>query len=186
MTTPPVDRSLGDEAQLEGAVGLIVVGLALLGIFLHYALRIDGRSSESGNVEVTDPGALGPPDRLEIARNVLSRDARRGRIRRDISRTNRLSGLGDSGESVVTIRASKAICMQSSTLPPLWIYGKKGCPFSQRALEHHRETGRRVRYVDIADEPDRIPELLAYSRGERAVPVIVDGDQVTIGFDDGL
>jgi glutaredoxin len=30
-----------------------------------------------------------------------------------------------------------------------------------------------------------LQRMLAHSRGRRSVPVIVDGDQVTIGFDGG-
>lgn len=31
-------------------------------------------------------------------------------------------------------------------------------------------------------DPDKFDEMLAYSRGKTQVPVIVDGDKVTVGF----
>lgn len=30
--------------------------------------------------------------------------------------------------------------------------------------------------------PDKIDEMLAYSKGKTEIPVIVDGDKVTVGF----
>jgi glutaredoxin len=45
----------------------------------------------------------------------------------------------------------------------------------------------RVQYVeiDISKQPDRIPELLEFSNGERVTPVIVENGQVIIGFKGG-
>ncbi len=63
------------------------------------------------------------------------------------------------------------------------IYGKLSCPFTELALEHYRNRGQAVIYVDLDREPDRLPELLAYSGGERLVPVIVRGDEVDLGFE---
>jgi hypothetical protein len=36
--------------------------------------------------------------------------------------------------------------------------------------------------VNVAREPGRIPEMLGHSKGRRAVPVIVEGGKVTIGY----
>ncbi|MEQ8766294.1 MAG: glutaredoxin [Planctomycetota bacterium] len=63
------------------------------------------------------------------------------------------------------------------------IYGKLSCPFSERALEHYHNLGCAIAYVDLDREPDRLPELLAYTRGERLVPVIIRGDVVELGFE---
>lgn len=37
-------------------------------------------------------------------------------------------------------------------------------------------------YINVKKNPVDLQRMLAYSGGRRAVPVIVDGDQVTIGF----
>jgi arsenate reductase-like glutaredoxin family protein len=39
--------------------------------------------------------------------------------------------------------------------------------------------------VDVIDDAARLKDMLAYSKQERRIPVIVDGGQVTIGFDGG-
>jgi glutaredoxin len=36
--------------------------------------------------------------------------------------------------------------------------------------------------VNVKKTPADLERMLAYTKGRRAVPVIVDGDQVTIGF----
>ena len=37
-------------------------------------------------------------------------------------------------------------------------------------------------YVNVKKSATDLQRMLGYSKGRRAVPVIVDGDQVTIGF----
>ena len=37
-------------------------------------------------------------------------------------------------------------------------------------------------YVNVKKNAADLQRMLDYSKGRRAVPVIVDGDQVTIGF----
>ena len=46
---------------------------------------------------------------------------------------------------------------------------------------------RKVTYeeVDLSQQEDRIPELLALTKGERITPVIVENGAVTIGFKGG-
>ncbi|MBP7530015.1 MAG: hypothetical protein KA801_18990 [Syntrophorhabdaceae bacterium] len=34
----------------------------------------------------------------------------------------------------------------------------------------------------MEEDPDRFDEMLTYSGGKEQVPVIVDGDKVTVGF----
>jgi glutaredoxin len=34
----------------------------------------------------------------------------------------------------------------------------------------------------VYEEPEKLEEMLTYSRGKIEVPVIVDGDKVTVGF----
>jgi hypothetical protein len=51
-------------------------------------------------------------------------------------------------------------------------------------MEYRR---RRVGYVevDVSKQPDRIPDLLELTNGERVTPVIVENGQVSIGFKGG-
>jgi hypothetical protein len=37
-------------------------------------------------------------------------------------------------------------------------------------------------YVNVKQDREALERMLAYTRGRRDVPVIVDGDRVTIGF----
>jgi glutaredoxin 3 len=37
-------------------------------------------------------------------------------------------------------------------------------------------------YVNVLADPEKLKEMLKHSKGKRSVPVIVDGDRVTIGF----
>lgn len=37
-------------------------------------------------------------------------------------------------------------------------------------------------YINVKKNAAELPRMLEFSKGRRAVPVIVDGDQVTIGF----
>jgi len=39
-----------------------------------------------------------------------------------------------------------------------------------------------VQYFDVKKDPSALERMLAHSRGQRRVPVIVEGNQVTIGF----
>jgi glutaredoxin 3 len=37
-------------------------------------------------------------------------------------------------------------------------------------------------YYDVKVDPSRLDEMLKYSNGQRQVPVIVEGDKVTVGY----
>jgi len=39
-----------------------------------------------------------------------------------------------------------------------------------------------VDYVQVLSNPEQMQTMLRYSKGARRVPVIVDGDQIIIGF----
>lgn len=39
-----------------------------------------------------------------------------------------------------------------------------------------------VEYIDVKKSPAELQRMMKYSRGDRRVPVIVEGDRVTIGF----
>ena len=72
--------------------------------------------------------------------------------------------------------------MTQEATSTLTVYTHPDCAFSAAAKMDFRR--RRVQYqeIDLAKDPDRIPDLLALTDGQRITPVIVDGDKVTIGF----
>jgi glutaredoxin 3 len=37
-------------------------------------------------------------------------------------------------------------------------------------------------YYDVKEEPEKLEEMLDYSNGQRKVPVIVEGEKVTVGY----
>jgi len=59
------------------------------------------------------------------------------------------------------------------------IYGTDTCPFCVQAREAY---GDRAIFIDVEKNQERLNEMLALSDGKRQVPVIVEGDKVTIGF----
>ena len=65
------------------------------------------------------------------------------------------------------------------------LYTHPDCAFSSAAKMDYRK--RKVAYeeVDLSKQEDRIPELLALTKGERVTPVIVENGAVTIGFKGG-
>ena len=65
------------------------------------------------------------------------------------------------------------------------LYTHPDCAFSAAAKMDYRK--RKVAYeeVDLSKQEDRIPELLALTKGERITPVIVDNGDITIGFKGG-
>jgi glutaredoxin len=62
------------------------------------------------------------------------------------------------------------------------IFGKDTCPYTQAARDDYQRRGVPFEYINVKKNPSELPRMLGYSNGRRAVPVIVDGDQVTIGF----
>jgi glutaredoxin 3 len=59
------------------------------------------------------------------------------------------------------------------------IFGTDTCPFCNQAREAY---GDRAIYIDVDADPEKLREMLAYSGGKRQVPVIVEGDKVSVGF----
>jgi glutaredoxin 3 len=51
------------------------------------------------------------------------------------------------------------------------IYGTETCPFCEKAREAY---GDRAVFYNVADDPERLREMLVYSKGENRVPVIVE------------
>ncbi len=59
------------------------------------------------------------------------------------------------------------------------IYGTDTCPFCNQARAAY---GDRAVYVNVDEDPEKLKEMLALTGGKRQVPVIVEGDKVTVGF----
>ena len=72
--------------------------------------------------------------------------------------------------------------MTQSAQPTTMVYTHPDCAFSAAAKMDFRK--RKVEYleIDVSKEPDRIPELLEMTNGERITPVIVENGTVSIGF----
>ncbi len=63
------------------------------------------------------------------------------------------------------------------------IYGKSTCPFTKAAIDNFTDMGVKFDYIDIIENPDQLDIMLKYSKGERKIPVIVDGENITTGFE---
>ncbi len=59
------------------------------------------------------------------------------------------------------------------------IYGTETCPFCQKAREAY---GDRAVFYNVADNPEKLKEMLVYSKGEHTVPVIVEAGKITVGY----
>lgn len=62
------------------------------------------------------------------------------------------------------------------------VFGKDACPYTQAALEDCEQRGVEFEYVDVKKSKPDLDRMLVFSKGQRRVPVIVDGDKVKIGF----
>jgi glutaredoxin 3 len=62
------------------------------------------------------------------------------------------------------------------------IFGKDSCPYTQAARDDYERRGIEVDYINVKKDPAELDRMLVFSKGRRAVPVIVEGDKVTIGF----
>lgn len=64
---------------------------------------------------------------------------------------------------------------------PVLIFGKDTCPYTIAARDAYAARGP-VTYVNVKKDPAELERMLTYSKGQRRVPVIVEGGQVTIGY----
>ena len=64
----------------------------------------------------------------------------------------------------------------------VFIFGKDACPYTAAARDHYLGRAVEFEYVNVKKNPADLERMLAFSLGRREVPVIVDGDTVTIGF----
>ena len=62
------------------------------------------------------------------------------------------------------------------------IFGKDTCPYTQAARDHYQSLAVPFQYFNVRKNPVELERMLAFSQGKRQVPVIVDGDTVTIGY----
>ena len=63
------------------------------------------------------------------------------------------------------------------------IYGKDSCPYTQAARDDYQKRRVPFDYINVKKNPAELERMLTFSKGRRAVPVIVDTDgTVTIGF----
>jgi glutaredoxin 3 len=63
------------------------------------------------------------------------------------------------------------------------IYGKDACPYTQAARDDYERRGIPFEYVNVKKNAAELEKMLGFSKGRRAVPVIVEGDgTVTVGF----
>jgi glutaredoxin len=62
------------------------------------------------------------------------------------------------------------------------IYGKDSCPYTQAALADYKGRGVTVKYINVKKSHSDLERMLEHSKGQRAVPVIVENGKVTIGF----
>lgn len=65
------------------------------------------------------------------------------------------------------------------------IFGKDSCPYTQAARDDCQARRVPFEYVNVKRNPADLQRMLTYSKGRREVPVIVEGERVTIGFDGG-
>ncbi len=62
------------------------------------------------------------------------------------------------------------------------IYGKSKWPFTNAAREAYAKKDVEVEYVDVQANDEDMESMLKLTDGGRRVPVIVDGENVAIGF----
>ncbi|MDH4227824.1 MAG: UXV-star family (seleno)protein [Deltaproteobacteria bacterium] len=66
------------------------------------------------------------------------------------------------------------------------IFGKDTCPYTTAAREDYAKRGYQVEYLNVKGNENFLKKMLAFSGGDRNVPVIVEdtpkGAVVTVGF----
>ena len=62
------------------------------------------------------------------------------------------------------------------------IFGKNTWPYTTAAREAYANKLKDVEYLNVLDDPEQMDVMLKYSKGSRKVPVIVEQEMVTIGF----
>jgi glutaredoxin 3 len=62
------------------------------------------------------------------------------------------------------------------------IFGKDTCPYTQAARDDYQRRGTPFEYINVKKNAAELERMLGFSKGRRAVPVIVEDGKVTIGF----
>ena len=62
------------------------------------------------------------------------------------------------------------------------VYSTVGCGYTDMLKAQLDQDGIEYEEVNLSLHPDRWPEVLPHTDGERISPVMIDGDEVTGGF----
>ena len=65
------------------------------------------------------------------------------------------------------------------------IYTKDGCPYCAAAKKHYTEQGIPYKEINIHRTEGAKEKVLELTKGQQIVPVIIEDDNVTIGFGGG-
>ena len=63
------------------------------------------------------------------------------------------------------------------------IFGKDAWPYTRAARAAFAKEGRQVEYFNVVEVVGYLETMLKHSKGTRKVPVIVEGETVTIGYE---
>jgi glutaredoxin 3 len=64
----------------------------------------------------------------------------------------------------------------------LTVYTKPGCPYCAAAKDDFERKGVQYTEHDVKADAGALKQMLELNDGQRKVPTIVQGDQVTVGF----
>lgn len=62
------------------------------------------------------------------------------------------------------------------------IFGQDLCPYTAEARKDFTRRKIPFDYVNVLEDPAGLNRMLNITQGRRKIPVIVDGDKVTVGF----
>lgn len=72
--------------------------------------------------------------------------------------------------------------MPNTQGPHITVYTHPDCSFSSAVKIDYNNRGISFKEIDISIHPEAIAELEQLTGGERITPVIVDGEEISIGF----
>jgi NADH-quinone oxidoreductase subunit M len=116
--------------------------------------------------------------------------------RMEVSVKSLLETAGAKYEISVKGDSSKSLCLMDGPVRPNYdadkpggymeeenvlIYTKWGCPFCQAAKEDLQKRGIHYEEIDISENAEAEGQVLKLA-GKKVVPVIVEGEKVTVGF----
>jgi glutaredoxin len=62
------------------------------------------------------------------------------------------------------------------------IFGQDLCPYTSAARKEYSRRQIPFDYVNVLEDEEGLKRMLSYSKNRRQIPVIVEGEKVTIGF----